>query len=162
MKQMILVLGIAVSVVACSKDDNSGTSAVVETITVRDVPADTIIGITPGAPPTGGFPYGAGRYTFYSLETNKIVPASDSASNKWDLAFKGTTIATNSGNSGPGGAGASWADRRRSNVAKAQSAGPCGEGAPTTGNDPGPPPRTEPRPPDPPPPLVHRGRGPTR
>ena len=73
MKQMILVLGIAVSVVACSKDDNSGTSAVVETITVRDVPADTIIGITPGAPPTGGFPYGAGRYTFYSLETNKIV-----------------------------------------------------------------------------------------
>ena len=42
----------------------------------------------------------------YHLETNKIVPASDSASNKWDLAFKGTTIATNSGNSGPGGAGA--------------------------------------------------------
>lgn len=106
MKQMILMLGIVVSLVACSKDDNSGPSTVVETITVNNLPADTIIGIAPGAPPTGGFPYGAGRYTFYSLETNKIVPAADSTSNKWDLAFKGTTIATNSGNSGPGLAGA--------------------------------------------------------
>lgn len=106
MKKMIFVLGIAVSLVACSKEDTGSSNVVVETITVKDLPADTIIGITPGAPPTGGFPFGAGRYTFYSLETNKIIPASDSASNKWDLAFKGTTIATNSGNSGPGAGGA--------------------------------------------------------
>ncbi|BDQ12158.1 HmuY family protein [Sediminibacterium sp. TEGAF015] len=106
MKKMILVLGMAIVFVACSKENNGGTTNVVSTVTVKDLPADTIIGITPGAPPTGGFPYGAGRFTFFSLESNKIVPASDSASNKWDLAFKGTTIATNSGNSGPGGAGA--------------------------------------------------------
>lgn len=106
MKQLIFVLGMTASFVACKKEDNNGTTKVVETITVNDLPADTIIGITPGAPPTGGFPFGAGRFTFYSLETNKIIPASDSASNKWDLAFRGTTIATNSGNSGPGAGGA--------------------------------------------------------
>ncbi len=106
MKQLFFVFGIAVSLVACTKEDTGGSNTVVETITVKDLPADTIIGITPGAPPTGGFPFGAGRFTFYSLETNKIIPASDSASNKWDLAFRGTTIATNSGNSGPGGGGA--------------------------------------------------------
>ena len=30
-----------------------------------------------------------------------IVPSSDSATNKWDIGFRGTTIITNSGNSGP-------------------------------------------------------------
>ena len=46
MKKMIFVLGIAVSLVACSKEDTGSSNVVVETITVKDLPADTIIGIT--------------------------------------------------------------------------------------------------------------------
>ncbi|MCY7362832.1 MAG: HmuY family protein, partial [Ignavibacteria bacterium] len=37
---------------------------------------------------------------------NKIIPNSDSASTKWDIGFRGTTIITNSGNSGPATGGA--------------------------------------------------------
>jgi hypothetical protein len=77
-----------------------------QAVTVQNLIADTIIGITPGVPPAGGIPYGAGKFTFYSLETNSIIPSTDSASNRWDLGFRGTTIITNSGSSGPGQGGA--------------------------------------------------------
>jgi hypothetical protein len=89
---------------ACKPDEPEPPKT--ESIVVRDLPADTIIGLTPGTPPTGGIPFGAGKFTFYSLENNSVVPSTDSASNKWDLAFRGTTILTNSGSSGPGLGGA--------------------------------------------------------
>jgi len=89
---------------ACKPDEPEPPKT--EAITVRDLPADTIIGITPGTPPTGGIPFGAGRFTFYSLENNEVVPTTDSASNRWDVAFRGTTILTNGGSSGPGMGGA--------------------------------------------------------
>ncbi len=41
-------------------------------------------------------------YVYYNLSSNEIVPASDSASDKWDIAFYSTTILINSGTSGPG------------------------------------------------------------
>ena len=47
-----------------------------------------------------------GIYTFYSLSENKVIDQADSATTKWDLGFKGTTIITNSGVSGPGNGGA--------------------------------------------------------
>ena len=43
-----------------------------------------------------------GHFTFYSLRDGTVVPAADSASTKWDLAFKSTTILVNGGTSGPG------------------------------------------------------------
>ncbi|MEP0547876.1 MAG: HmuY family protein [Rhodothermales bacterium] len=46
-----------------------------------------------------------GHYTFYSLRDGTVVPAADSASAKWDLAFKSTTILVNGGSSGPGEGG---------------------------------------------------------
>ena len=46
-----------------------------------------------------------GHYTFYSLRDGAVVPAADSASAKWDLAFKSTTILVNGGTSGPGEGG---------------------------------------------------------
>jgi hypothetical protein len=85
---------------------NEPEPPITESITVRDLPADTIIGLTPGTPPTGGIPFGAGKFTFYSLENNTVVPSTDSASNRWDLAFRGTTILTNGGSSGPAMGGA--------------------------------------------------------
>ena len=104
-KAIALFLGIAAFHTAC--DDNSTVPPVgLQAVTVQNLIADTIIGITPGVPPAGGMPYGAGKFTFYSLETNSIIPSTDSATNRWDLGFRGTTIITNSGSSGPGQGGA--------------------------------------------------------
>jgi hypothetical protein len=47
-----------------------------------------------------------GHFTFFSLRENSIVPAADSASTDWDLAFNSTTILVNGGASGPGMGGA--------------------------------------------------------
>lgn len=47
-----------------------------------------------------------GHFTFYSLRENSVVPAADSASTAWDLAFNATTILVNGGASGPGMGGA--------------------------------------------------------
>jgi hypothetical protein len=88
--------------IACSKDDNGGdTVQPLQTLTANDIVADTIIGVAPT-----GQPVGSGRFTFFSLERNAVVPSSDSATNRWDIGFRGTTIITNSGNSGPGQGGA--------------------------------------------------------
>lgn len=47
-----------------------------------------------------------GAFTFYSLRDSGLVARSDSNSTKWDLAFRSTTVLTNSGTSGPGEGGA--------------------------------------------------------
>ncbi len=106
MKKIIYALSAFLFLTACDKDDNTTSVDPVVSVTVTNLPADTIIGITPGAPPSGGMPYGAGKYTFFSLERGVVVPAADSASNKWDIAFRGSAILTNSGNGGPGVGGA--------------------------------------------------------
>lgn len=69
--------------------------------TVRNLPADTIIGVN-----SIGQPVGSGRYSFFSLEKGQWVPNTDSATNRWDLAFAGTTIRVNNQTSGPGLGGA--------------------------------------------------------
>lgn len=69
--------------------------------TVKNLPADTIIGIS-----AQGQPYGAGKYSFFSLETGQWIPNTDSASTRWDLAFSGTIIRVNNQTSGPGTGGA--------------------------------------------------------
>lgn len=46
------------------------------------------------------------RFAFFSLERNETVAYTDSATGKWDIAFRGTTILTNGGASGPGAGGA--------------------------------------------------------
>ena len=87
-------------VASCNKDEVPAPETV-QTKTVNNLQADTIIGIA-----ASGQPYGSGKYTLYSLETNSTIANSDSATNKWDIGFRGTTIITNSGNSGPGAGGA--------------------------------------------------------
>jgi len=69
--------------------------------TVKNLPADTIIGLA-----STGQPVGAGKYSFFSLETRQWISNSDSATTKWDLAFSGTTIRVNNATSGPGNGGA--------------------------------------------------------
>jgi HmuY protein len=70
-------------------------------VTVKNLPADTIVSVT-----SQGQPIGAGHYSFFSLETNQWISNSDSATTKWDLAFAGSTIRVNNATSGPGVGGA--------------------------------------------------------
>lgn len=103
MKRCFIVLTAlagSMAFVSCEKD-STVDPIVLQSKTVNNLPADTIIGLTPQ-----GQPYGSGKFTFYSLENDAIVPNSDSATTKWDLGFRGTTIITNSGTSGPGNGGA--------------------------------------------------------
>ena len=86
---------------SCTKEETSAPRVTLIEKIVTDIPADTIVGFSPI-----GQPLGAGKFTFYSFETNSIVPSSDSNSTKWDIAMRGTTIITNNGTSGPGKGGA--------------------------------------------------------
>ena len=86
---------------SCTKEETSAPRVTLIEKIVTDIPADTIVGFSPI-----GQPIGAGKFTFYSFETNSIVPSSDSNSTKWDIAMRGTTIITNNGTSGPGKGGA--------------------------------------------------------
>ncbi|MCU0471324.1 MAG: hypothetical protein MUF58_22340 [Arcicella sp.] len=77
------------SLTACKKEEVV-VKEPVKAETVRDLAAD------PTTTSSTGQPVSAGKYTF-----------SDSATTKWDLAFRGTTILTNGGSSGIGQGGAS-------------------------------------------------------
>ena len=100
--KITLVFIAALQIMACSKSENIPTPVVtVSTKVVKDLIADTVLGLT-----SNGMPYSAGKYTFYSLENNTILPSTDSASAKWDLAFMSTRILTNGGTSGPALGGA--------------------------------------------------------
>jgi len=85
---------------SCEKDKTTTTQPTLVEKTVSNIPADTIVGLV------NGQPFGAGKYTFFSLENNTLVSSTDSNSLKWDIAMRGTTIITNGGNSGPGQGGA--------------------------------------------------------
>ena len=99
----IIALSGAMMLFSCKKDKNE--TAVLQSKQVKDLQADTIIGVYTSGPATGQ-PYGSGKFTFYSLETNSLIANSDSATNKWDIGLRGTTIITNGGNSGPASGGA--------------------------------------------------------
>lgn len=104
------VLLITATMFSCKKDDNSGVdtnnngSFKVYTqgkVTyVQNLMADTIVGLSMGQP------VGIGKFSFFSLETGTQIASSDSATTKWDIAVRGTTILTNAGTSGPGIGGA--------------------------------------------------------
>ncbi len=98
-----------ISFAACKKNDTPvvnadprafGVSVNGSIVTVKNLPADTIVGIGAMGP------YGVGKYTFFSLGANGLVASTDSASSNWDMAFAGTTVRVNCGTSGPGNGGA--------------------------------------------------------
>ena len=95
------VLAAVVIFQSCKKDEIVVAQATLIEKTVKDIPADTIVGLSPI-----GQPVGVGKFTFYSLETNAIIPNTDSNSTKWDIGLRGSTIITNGGSSGPGKGGA--------------------------------------------------------
>src|SRR4030095_2862688 len=102
MKTKLITLTVLTGIVLASCDkDEVPAPVTVQTKTVSSLQADTIIGIS-----SAGQPYGSGKYTLYSLESNAIIANTDSATTKWDIGFRGTTIIINGGNSGPGAGGA--------------------------------------------------------
>ena len=109
-RTILLALVSVVAFTACKKEKQKtnttsptafSVSVSGKIVTVKNLPADTIIGVS-----NIGQPYGAGAYSFFSLETNTWVPNNDSATTKWDLAFGGSTIRVNNVTSGPGAGGA--------------------------------------------------------
>ncbi len=99
-KSVVVFLVVSIAIISCSKN-KVPQPAILQTKTVNDLPADTIIGIS-----AMGQPYGTGKFTLYSFENNTIVANADSATTKWDMGFRGTTIIINSGTSGQGAASA--------------------------------------------------------
>lgn len=62
-------------------------------------------------------------FVYFSLETGKDVPAADAKTSKWDIAFSKTTIAINSGSSGPGQGGAIVAEKPIDQITEAPKEG---------------------------------------
>jgi hypothetical protein len=100
LRKIAMGLGLCIALVACSKDDET-IVVPVSAMTVKDLPADTVTRL--GADDR---PQYAGSITYYSLVDNKIVPKTDSATTKWDIAFSSLKILINGGTSGPGMGGA--------------------------------------------------------
>lgn len=101
----VLLTAIAALLMGCDPSGN-GSDAPLEVKTAVNIPADPTV-FSPDAPPTS-----TGRFTLYSLREDSIILSSsesdpdvrvrDSASTKWDIGFRGTTIILNGGSSGPG------------------------------------------------------------
>lgn len=101
--RLILAVSISLTFFACKDDDNATTVLPVRAETVRNLAADPTTGVNP----TTGQALGTtGKYTLYSLRDNATVANTDSATNKWDVGFRGTMIIVNGGamRTGQGGA----------------------------------------------------------
>jgi hypothetical protein len=99
-----VVAGLTFSIAGCNNEDDP--IAVVST-TYKDLNADYAPYESPL--PTDRPPIRVGaknKFTLFSFETGAIVPNADSATTKWDIGFRSTTIIVNSGTSGPGTASA--------------------------------------------------------
>jgi hypothetical protein len=86
---------------ACKKEDTPTPPAPLQATTYRNLPADPITTSGTGQPGAA-----TNKYTFFSFKTGAIVTNADSATNQWDLGFRGTTLIINGGSSGPGQGGA--------------------------------------------------------
>ncbi|RTQ49131.1 hypothetical protein EJV47_13345 [Hymenobacter gummosus] len=100
---LVLLTVAGLGLTSCNNDDDQQDDTVkpaLETKTVADLAPQ------PGAPTSTGQPGQPRHYTFYSLTEGKEVPYTDSASTKWDVAFRRTNVLINGGTSGPGQGGA--------------------------------------------------------
>lgn len=98
---LVLVAGSTFFLSGC-KDDPSPEPIV--STTYKDLDADYAPLVFGAGAPTR--PTQKRKYTFFNFKTGQIVANSDSASTKWDIGFRATSIIFNGGTSGPGSAGA--------------------------------------------------------
>jgi hypothetical protein len=98
-----VVIIVFVSGLALSCQDEDPEPAAVVATTFTDLSADPGTGVNPNT----GQPTGiTNKFTLFNFATGKIVANADSATAKWDVGFRRTTIIINGGTSGPGTAGA--------------------------------------------------------
>lgn len=92
---------------SCSNDDDQQDDTVKPALETK-----TVSSLAPQPAPASstGQPGTPRHWTFYSLADGKEVAYTDSASTKWDLAFRGTNVLINGGTSGPGQGGAQVKD----------------------------------------------------
>lgn len=89
---LLLLAGFSFLFSSCDNDDDDPTPVTpVESVTFKDLNAAV----------------SGGHYTFFSFAEGDTIARTDSATTKWDIAFKKTGIIFNSGVSGPGTAAAS-------------------------------------------------------
>jgi hypothetical protein len=103
----LLVAVLAVLFVSCQKDDTPAPSPAV--VNSKDF---LVNGSATG-----------GNYNFFKFETASELPASDSATNKWDFAMRFETFIVNSNASGPGNAGVQIVDQPFDAVTMAPTTG---------------------------------------
>ncbi|QNE39902.1 hypothetical protein F1C16_10200 [Hymenobacter sp. NBH84] len=104
---------------ACS-DDSDDTNAVAPALEVKT--ASNLMPAAGGTTSTGQ-PATPKHYAFYSLATGKEVSYTDSASTKWDIAVRSTTILVNGGTSGPGKGSAQVVDGLFTEITEAPATG---------------------------------------
>ena len=119
-----LTLAFVLFLTACDSSAPQAGGGDVVAERAADVPSDPIVGLG-----SDGRPVGTNTYTFFSLRTGQIVANADSASTGWDLAFKGTTILTNGGTSGPGNGAAQVLEGLFDEVTEAPADGWTQDGA---------------------------------
>jgi len=100
MKTWYLLLGIGIisSLLSCS-DDDPITGVNIQSVNINNLAADPATSYDPNTGAPSGF---SNLFTFFRFSDSTIVPNSDSATAKWDIAFRSTTILINSQSSGPG------------------------------------------------------------
>lgn len=92
-----IITGLAVAAISCSDDEP--TLVPVVSTSISNLEADPATGFNPNT----GQPIGTtGKFKLFSFESGATVSNSDSATTKWDIGFRGTTIIVNGGTSGPG------------------------------------------------------------
>ena len=95
----VLTLIVSCSLAFLSSCGNDDAKPALKAITFSNLAADPATSFDPNT----GAPIGTtDKYKFFNFVTGDVVASTDSASNKWDLGFRGTTIIVNSGTSGPG------------------------------------------------------------
>lgn len=90
----VLLLATCLFIFSSCKDDKEDIKPEpLKVETAKNVIADPI-----QIDPATGMPKGTtGKFTFYNLSEGKIIANTDSASTKWDIGFRGTSIIVNGG-----------------------------------------------------------------
>jgi HmuY protein len=104
MKNTILAALMVVSMVSCSKKE--------DTLTLSINATDFLVSASP-----------SGSHDFFSIENNARVALADSATTKWDFAIRNEKFIFNSGVSGPGNAGVQIVNSIFENVTLAPETG---------------------------------------
>jgi hypothetical protein len=95
--RVIVIISLFIS--SCVNNDPSPLA--LAPILYKNLKADfATIELTPSGSQTR--PKQTNKFTFFSFLSGAIVPRADSATTKWDIAFRGTTIIVNGGSSGKG------------------------------------------------------------